>query len=110
MASMNEEIKTSEIETEVMDHIASSSGKLEEQVTETMKTCDRKKEVEVEHRINSRVELLMDTLRVKWVGIKRLTEEQIFGSGFGRKSERIRAYQVWPGKNVSFFGHDFVMY
>lgn len=74
-----------------MEPIA-SSGKVEEG-GETIEGCDTEKEIE---------QSLVGTLRAKWIAMKRVIEDQLLQHCSDKKLHRIRAYQVWPGKNVHF--------
>ncbi|MED6122160.1 hypothetical protein PIB30_037239 [Stylosanthes scabra] len=85
MASVCNEMRATETEIEEMEPIS---------------LCDTKKAVELETKFGHENQSLMTTLKAKLHKLKKACEGQLIQCGVIEKSDTVRVYQVWPGKNV----------
>ncbi|KAL1298896.1 hypothetical protein AAHE18_18G066000 [Arachis hypogaea] len=87
IASICNEMRPTETEIEEMEPIA---------------LFDTNKAIELEPKVGHGNQSLMITLKAKLHNMKRACEGQLIQFGVIEKSDTIRVYQVWPGKNVFF--------
>ncbi|KAL4359685.1 hypothetical protein AHAS_Ahas08G0102100 [Arachis hypogaea] len=85
IASICNEMRPTETEIEEMEPIA---------------LFDTNKAIELEPKVGHGNQSLMFTLKAKLHNMKRACEGQLIQFGVIEKSDTIRVYQVWPGKNV----------
>ena len=100
MASIHNEMRATETEIEAMEPIA-LCAEVEGEGDESFERCDINKAIEVDNKVGHGNHSLMITLKAKLQKVKRACEDLLLQYGVIEKTDTIRVYQVWPGKNVN---------